>query len=61
MAKDRTQTTEIITVTRRFELYRVLYNRGMATAVYLQKWSNEMGGRNRKRDEDKECVRKTIK
>lgn len=45
MAKERTQTTEIITVTRRFELYRVLYKSGIATAVYLQQWSSEVGGR----------------
>lgn len=36
MVKDRTQTTEIISVTRLLELYFVLYSIGMATAVYLE-------------------------
>lgn len=47
MAKDKTHTTEIITVTRRLELYRVLYNSGMATAVYLEEWSGRVGGTER--------------
>lgn len=36
MANESTQTTAIMTVTLRFELYRVLYSMGIATAVYLQ-------------------------